>query len=154
LSFLPGGADVESVVTTADESRLIKHLETIAQGVGIGESDFAVAVRLDVKVEKSSLVNASKVVWSKDPEAIKMALSETDIRAKYPWDYAELVERLSKRYAGFKVNQKFHDIRMPLLKDERFAKARYLDPGNPKSAKKDFYNPNVLPIFDQQYTNS
>lgn len=154
LSFVTGGADIDSVVTTADESRLIKHLEEIAHGVEGSDGDFAVAVRLEVKVEKSSLGNASKVVWSKDPAAVKVALSETDIRTKYPWDYADLVARLSQRYADFKANQKFHNIRMPLLKDDRFAKARYLDPGNAKSAKKDFYNPNVLPIFDQHYTKS
>lgn len=112
------------------------------------------AVRLEVKVEKSSLTTASKVVWSKDPDAIKVALTEADIRAKYPWDYGELVKRLNKRYIDFKANQKFHNIRTPLLPDEKYAKARYLDPGNPKSPKKDFYNPNVLPIFDQHYTKA
>ncbi|WP_191576872.1 DUF3644 domain-containing protein [Achromobacter insolitus] len=152
LSFVSGGVDIESVVTTADESRLIKHLETIAQAVEASTGDFAVAVRLEVKVEKSSLSSASKVVWSKDPDAVKVAMTETDIRTKYPWDYGDLVARLSNRYVDFKANQKFHDIRMPLLTDERFAKARYLDPGNPKSPKKDFYNPNVLPVFDKHYT--
>jgi hypothetical protein len=29
--------------------------------------------------------------------------------------------------------------------------ARFLDPGNPKSAKKDFYSPNVLTEFDKEY---
>ena len=62
------------------------------------------------------------------------------------------MNRLTKRYSDSKVNQKFHKVRMPLLKDEKFAKARYLDPGNTKSAKKDFYNPNVLPVFDGHYT--
>ena len=152
LSFVPGDGEVESVVTTADETRLIQYLESIAQDVGSPESDYAVAVRLEVKLEKSSLANASKVVWSKDPDAVKVALTEADIRTKYPWDYAELVKRLAKRYTDFKANQKFHDIRMPLLGDEKFAKSRYLDPANTKSAKKDFYNPNVLPVFDQHYT--
>lgn len=122
LSFVPGGAEVESVVTNADETRLIQYLESIAQNVGAPESDYAVAVRLEVKVEKSSLTTASKVVWSKDPDAVKVALTETDIRTKYPWDYAELVRRLTKRYTDFKANQRFHDIRMPLLTDEKFAK--------------------------------
>jgi hypothetical protein len=44
------------------------------------------------------------------------------------------------------------NLRMRLLTDEKFAKARYLDPGDAKSAKKDFYNPNVLPVFDAHYT--
>lgn len=151
LSFLHGGAEVDSVVITADETRLIKHLQTIAQGVGTSESEFSVAVRLEVKIEKSTLASASKVVLSKDPDAVKVALSETDIRAKYPWDYGELVERLVKRYNNFKANQQFHNLRMPFLTDEKFAKARYLDPGNAKSAKKDFYNPNVLLVFDAHY---
>lgn len=154
LSFVSGAGQVESVVTTADESRLIRFLEKIAHEVGTPESEFAVAVRFEVKVEKSSLTTASKVVWSKDPDAVKLALTETDIRTKYPWDYGELVKRLTKRYTDFKSNKKFHDIRMPLLPDEKFAKARYLDPGNPKSPKKDFYNPNVLPVFDQHYTKA
>lgn len=154
LSFVPGTGQVESVVTTADESRLIDFLEQMGQAIGTPESDFAVAVRLEVKVEKSSLATASKVVWSKAPDAVKVMLTETDIRTKYPWDYGELVKRLTKRYTDFKANQKFHDIRMPLLPDEKYAKARYLDPGNPKSPKKDFYNPNVLPIFDQHYTKA
>lgn len=152
LSFVPGGDEVESVVTTADETRLIEYLEAIAHDVGTPDTDFAVAVRLEVKVEKSSLTNASKVVWSKDPDAVKVAVTEADIRTKYPWDYGELVKRLTRRYTDFRANQKFHDIRIPLQSDERFAKARYLDPGNTNSAKKTFYNPNVLPVFDQHYT--
>ena len=38
------------------------------------------------------------------------------------------------------------------MKDDKYTKARYLDPGNPKSPKKDFYNANVLQVFDQHYT--
>jgi hypothetical protein len=29
---------------------------------------------------------------------------------------------------------------------------RYLDPGNPKRSRKDFYNPNILREFDKNYT--
>jgi hypothetical protein len=31
-------------------------------------------------------------------------------------------------------------------------KTRYLDPGNPKSSRKDFYNPNIVAEFDKAYT--
>ncbi len=31
-------------------------------------------------------------------------------------------------------------------------KTRYLNPGNPKSSRKDFYNPNIVPEFDRHYT--
>lgn len=152
LSFVPGTDQIGSVVTTADESRLIQYLESIGQAVGTPASDFAVAIRLEVKVEKSSLDTASKVVWSKDPDAVKMVLTETDIRAKYPWDFSELCRRMAARYKDFKVNQEFHNIRTPLHADERYAKVRYLDPSNPAGISKRFFNPNILQVFDPVYT--
>ena len=30
-------------------------------------------------------------------------------------------------------------------------RSRYLDPGNPRSARKDFYNPNIIAEFDAYY---
>lgn len=152
LSFVAPAQEAGAVVVSADESRLIEHLRTVAQEVAESDEQYAVAVRLQVKLEKSSLATASKVQISKDEDAVKVQLSEQDIREKYPWDYGELCARLGARYTDFKQNQAFHDIRLPLLEDERYAKPRYLDPGNPKSPKKDFYNANVLQVFDQKYT--
>lgn len=152
LSFVSGAKEVDSVVVTADESRLIKHLQQLAAIDSKTPSPFAVALRFHVRLEKSSLATASKVEISKDPDAVKVTLSEEDIRDKYPWDYREITKRFSERYSDFKQDARFHSIRRPLLKDERYVKSRYLDPGNPKSPRKDFYNPNVVPIFDKHYT--
>ena len=152
LSFVASAPETGAVVVSSDESRLIAHLRTIAQESSAAEGEYSVAVRLQDKLEKRTLATASKVQISKDDDAVKVQLSEQDIREKYPWDYAELCERLAGRYVDFKQNQAFHDIRLPLLKDEKYAKPRYLDPGNPKSPKKDFYNANVLQVFDQNYT--
>lgn len=154
LSFVTGGGEVESVVVSPDESRLIKYLQHLAEADTDTSSPYAVAVRLQVKLEKSSLASASKVQVSKDPEAVKITLSEQDIREKYPWDYRELCLRLSQRYTDFKQDGKFHALRKPMLTDEKFAMPRFLDPGNPKSPKKDFYNPNVLPVFDLSYSKA
>lgn len=151
LSFVGGAGDVESVVVSPDESRLISYLQKLAEADSDSSSAYAVAVKVQVKIEKSSLATASKVQISKDLDAVKVTLSEQDIREKYPWDYQELCRRLSKRYKDFKQNVKFQKIRKPMLRDEKFAKSRYLDPGNPKSQKKDFYNSNVLPVFDEHY---
>lgn len=152
LSFVPGGVEVDTVVVSADESRLLNHLQSIAQEVGITDSDYSVAVRLEVKIEKSTLASASKVVISTDPDAVKVALSEADIRTKYPWDFTELCKRMASRYTDFKVNQAFHNIRTPLHDDERYAKVRYLDPSNPAGISKRFFNTNILQVFDLVYT--
>lgn len=152
LSFLNGAKEVESVIVTADESRLIKYLQQLAATDSKSSSPFAVAIRLQVKMERSSLATASKVEISKDPDAVKVTLSEEDIRDKYPWDYKELAKRLNERYSDFNQGKKFHALRKPLQEDEKYFKTRYLDPGNPKSPKKDYYNSNVLLIFDKHYT--
>lgn len=154
LSFIDGSAEVESVVVSPDESRLIKYLQHLAEADTDISSAYAIAIRLQVKLEKSSLSSASKVQVSKDADAVKITMSEQDIREKYSWDYRELCLRLVKRYKDFKQDAKFHALRKPMLADEKFAKPRFLDPGNPKSPKKDFYNPNVLPVFDAHYTKS
>lgn len=151
LAFMTGSAEAESVVVSPDESRLIKYLQQLAHADTDAKSDYAVAVRLEVKLEKSSLASASKVQISKDADAVKITMSEQDIRDKYPWDYAELCTRLKARYTDFKQDRRFHAIRKPLMGNDKYHLPRFLDPGNPKSPKKDFYNPNVLSEFDKHY---
>ncbi|MBT2326593.1 DUF3644 domain-containing protein [Variovorax paradoxus] len=152
LSFVAPPHEVNAVVVSADETRLIEHLKNLAQEVADGDGDYAVALRMQVKLEKSVLANASKVMLTKDDDAVKVTLSEQDIRERYPWDYSDLCKRLGARYTDFKQNQDFHGVRLPLMTDDKYTKARYLDPGNPRSSKKDFYNSNVLQVFDQHYT--
>ena len=152
LSFIAGSAEVESVVVTADEGRLVKYLQKLGSTASAPGSDFSVAVRIDVKLEKSSLTSASKIQISSDPDAVKVTLSEESIRTTYRWDYEELTKRLADRYSDFKQNSKYHGIRKPLSLDERYVKLRYLDPENQNSSKKEFFNPNIIQVFDAHYT--
>ncbi|SOZ15569.1 conserved hypothetical protein [Cupriavidus taiwanensis] len=139
-------------MVSADESRLIEHLRMIAQEVGDHEGDYSVAIRMQVKLEKSALANASKVQVSKDADAIKIQLAEQDIKEKYPWTYDELCRRMAARYSDFKQNKQFHDLRIPLLEDEKYAKVRYLDLENKAGPKKPYFNANILQVFDEHYT--
>lgn len=152
LSFVAPPRDATATVVSVDEMRLIEHLRTIAEEVGIVEGDYAVAVRLDLKLEKSILNNASRVQVTRDADAVKVQLTEANIREKYPWDYEELTRRLSERYIDFRANQNYHNIRSPLHNDERYARVRYLDPANQTGLSKRFFNPNILTVFDQHYT--
>ena len=56
------------------------------------------------------------------------------------------------RYSDFIANAKYYKLRGKLAANPQFKMTRYLDPGNPKSSQKDFYNPNILQQFDQEYT--
>lgn len=151
LSFLAPSREAASVVVSTDESNLIKHLAALS-AQDKGKSEFFVAVKVALKMERTSLASASKVQISNDPDALHVTLSEHDIREKYPLDLAELCRRLKKRYQDFKQNAHFWAARAPLMKDERYVKSRYLDFGNPNSSRKDYYSPNILPQFDPHYT--
>ncbi len=152
LSFVAHSQDVGAVIVSADESRLIEHLKSLAQGVSDDQCEYAVAIRLQVKLEKSSLANASKIQISKDADAIQVQLAEQDIKEKYPWTYDELCKRMMVRYSDFKMNNEFHALRKPLLENEKYAKIRYLDLENKVGPKKPYFNANILQVFDLSYT--
>lgn len=151
LSFV-GGSITDAAVVSPDENRVIQHLNSLVTSGLMEPSDFAVALHLSLKLERSSSIDAAEVQISKDPNAIKVVLSEEDIRNAYPWDYDELCKRLRKRYSDFLANVKFHKIRKPLQQNTKYCKARLLDPANPDGTKKDFYSPNILAEFDKHYT--
>ena len=152
LAFVKQGDKVELLSLNKDERRLIEYLRSECS-VDAGEEpgDFNVSLRLDVKFAKSKSDDAHKVRISNDPDATPVTLSEEDIREKYPWDYDILTTRLSKRYSDFKMNNQFHEIRKPLMSDEKYCVTRYLDPANKSSSSKCFYNSNIIKEFDKHY---
>ncbi len=152
LSFISGGRDIDSVVVTAGEDRLIKYLQSLAATEPEAGSPYSVAVRVQVKFERSKLATASKVQVTNDPDAVKVILTEQDVRERYPWDYKALGAKCMERYANFKLDGKFHGLRKPLIGDPRYAHSRFLDPGNPKSGRKDFYGPAIFEVLDKHYT--
>ncbi len=86
-----------------------------------------------------------------NPDAPEVRLTDELIREKYPWDYDRLTEECRKRYKDFKLTNEYHALRKELLKDKRFGAVRFLDPGNSKSPKKPFFNPNIIGEFDKHY---
>lgn len=136
-----------------DEENLVSYLARLVRDSQNEEStDFHVSLAVNLSFTRSSEDAVALVGVTDDPTAPKVHLTEEDIRKAYPWDYAELTKRLKTLYLDFKLNQKFYDIKKPLMQDSRYVKSRYLDPGNPNSAKKNFYNPNIIGEFDRHYT--
>lgn len=128
LSFVAITDDVNSAIVSQDERRLVKHLQELAVAAGETDGEFAVAVRLEVKLEKSKLATASKVELTRgDPTAVPIAVTEQDALANYPWDYRALCAKLAGRYTNFKQDAKFHLVRKPLEGDAKYSKVRYLD---------------------------
>ena len=152
VAFLQNIRSAKGVNINNAERNLLSYVNYIEKSVNDDVSnDFNLSLDIDIKVRRVSEKEEMTVRLSNDPDAIKISLSEEDIREKYPWDYKILTTRLRKRYPNFVENQTYHKVRKSLEKLEKYCNPRYLDPGNPKSSKKNFYNPNILKEFDKHY---
>ena len=152
VAFLQNITSAKGVNINSTERNLLSYVNYIEKSVDDDVSnDFNLSLDIAINVRRVSEKEEMTVRLSNDPDAIKIYLSEEDIREKYPWDYKILTTRLRKRYPNFVENQTYHKIRKSLEKLEKYCNPRYLDPGNPKSSKKNFYNTNILKEFDKHY---
>ncbi|MDP2482674.1 MAG: DUF3644 domain-containing protein [Candidatus Palauibacterales bacterium] len=152
IGFVSAPGLATAVSASADEEKLIAYLNTLlVEEPDDAAKGFHVALEVNLSFKRSAADAAARVALTDDPNAPHVTLTEEDIRKAYPWDYEALTDRLRARYVDFKCNGKYHRIRERLKTDDRYCRARYLDPGNPRSAKKDFYNPNIVAEFDRQY---
>jgi hypothetical protein len=152
LAFVGAPALVEGVSLNAEERHFAQYLSQIVPANDDPSDDFNVAVRVEIQVRRSKEAGATPFLLSNDPGAMPVRLDEADIRERFPWSYDNLTQRLQQRYTNFKANEKYHQVRRPLESDPKLCHERYLDPGNPKSGKKRFYNANVLRVFDQHFS--
>lgn len=153
IGFVAAPGTATAIAASPDEERLLRYLAGLVKASGDDAgTDFHVALEVSLSFKRSSADAAAVVAITNDPAATKVSITEEDVRKLYPWDYRSLTDRLKKRYIDFKEAGKYHDVRRPLMKDPRFVNPRYLDPGNPKSPRKDFYNPNIVAEFDKHYT--
>jgi hypothetical protein len=156
IGFL-AAPSVTAVAVGGEEGKLVSYLRNLMAAQNTvtttttTSTPYHIALDLNISFKRSATDAVSTFTITNDPSAPHIYLTEEDIRQKYPWDYRELVKRLRARYADFKENEEFHKLRRPLLADSRYVRDRFLDPGNPKSAKKQFHNPNILNQFDSHY---
>jgi hypothetical protein len=156
LAFFKDFDTAKLLQLSNEESNVAKYLAKLHRehDAAAKKDGYAVVLELDVRLKRSALSTAARLVHGDDPDATPVTFTEEDIRQLYPWDYGELTDRLRDRYSDFKANNTYHELRKPLLKDKRYVMSRFLDPDNPKSLKKDFYSPNILNEFDKHYTRA
>lgn len=151
LSFVSLPQQAEAVVLNHEEKNFLAFIDSLEPSNDDSASPYSVTVNIDIKFTRSKARDALGVQVTNNPNAPEVRLTEEQIRERYPWDYDRLTEECRRRYKDFKAVQKYHDIRKQLLKDKRFGDIRFLDPGNPKSSQKPFFNPNILQEFDKHY---
>lgn len=152
IAFLHNISSAKGINTNSAEKNVLSYVTSIEGEVDDDiANDCNLTLNIDVKVSKTSSNRAQKVRISNDPDAVKVRLSEETVREQFPWDFRILTNRLKVRYSDFKENNTYHALRKPLEKNPKLCSPRFLDPGNPKSSKKNFYNSNILKEFDKHY---
>lgn len=149
LTFMRTFNRSEAVQVSGEEQRFVDYITQLA--ATDDDNDFSVSLHVDVSLKRSKDADAKRFTVSNDPDAVAIRVEEENIRETYPWDYRILTARLQKRYSDFKCNPQYHKLRKTLESDSKFANERVLDPGNPKSAKKMFFSPNIIKEFDKHY---
>jgi hypothetical protein len=150
LSFVALPSQAEAVVLNHEEKRFLSFIDSLESN-GAPESPYAVTVNIDIKFTRSKAKDALGVQVTNSPTAPEVRLTEEQIRDRYPWDTKQLTAECKKRYQEFKVDAAYHEVRKGLLADKRFGEIRFLDPGNPRSAKKPFFSPNILKELDKHF---
>ncbi len=75
------------------------------------------------------------------PDAPIVSLSDEEIAARWPFDYAGFVKRVRSRLPNIKINNAFHDVVKALKGNQKMVFRRSLDPRNPKSKSyRDYYS--------------
>lgn len=152
IAFLRDIRSAEGFVLNSEERNLLQYMKLVESNIDDDETkDFNFSLDVEIKFKRVPDPSATNVTITNAPDAIPVRLEEADIREKYPWDYKMLCTRLKKRYADFKENAFYHDIRKELEENTKYCRPRYLDPGNAKSSKKNFYSPNIVKEFDVHY---
>lgn len=152
LSFVPLEKTSDILMLNSEERNLLRFINDIENATVDESSEYSIALNMDIKFSKVQSENAIPVILSKEPTAIKVVLTESQIKEEYPFNYKQLTSRCTKRYENFKVNQDYHDFRRLYENDDKCAYIRYLDPENSDSSKKIFYSDTMLLRLDKHYT--
>lgn len=152
IGFVSGAHSVQGLLVSRDEQRVLDFVTSlIREQESTPNSGFHVALQVNLEFTRVSGSNAITVSTTSDPAALKVTLREEDIRKRWPWNYDKLNRECRNRYLDFKMDRKYHQLRKALELSPKYANVRLLDPDNPDSGRKTFYNPNILQEFDKEY---
>lgn len=151
IGFVRDFHTAEVLNLNIEEQNLLEYISRIQKEANEEAScDFALSLEVNLKIKKKG-IGGAEVTISNNPDAVEVRLEEEDLLGKYPWGYDNLKAQLIGRYSNFKQNQEFHILRRSFESDSRYCLERLLDPTNPKSSKKRFYNPNIVREIDKHY---
>lgn len=152
LSFIELPRQTGAVVLNPAEKKFLSFIERLKFNDDGVTSPYSITVKIDIKFTRSKTPGAHGVNVTNNPKAPEIRLTEEQIIERYPWDYRRLTVECQNRYTDFKVSNKYHTLRKQLIDNKKYGSVRFLDPNNPKSSRKPFFNSSIMCEFDKHYT--
>ena len=148
LAYVDSNIDSTSILTD-EVKNYLNFVKKKVSETDSGDDKFSVAIGIDLSFKKSKTLDGIGMRY--DENGVPVKLSEEDITQKFPFSYSDITTSASKKYSDFKVNKKFHSVMKKIKENKQLAHNRKLDPKNPKSQTKNFYNSNIWKEFDKIY---
>ena len=99
IGFVTAPGSATALRTSPHEGNLVSYLRSLVAEQESGDtSGFHVALEVNLSFKRSAADAVTTVEVTDDPNAVKVVLTEEDIRNKYPWDFRELTQRLRDRF--------------------------------------------------------
>lgn len=148
LAYIDSKIEVESVLTD-EVKNYLNYLKKKVTETDDSDIDYSVAIGIDITFKKNTTLEGIGMRYDENGVAIK--LSEEDITKKYPLTYKDVTTKCQNRYNNFKQNNDFNKIMKHIKSDKNYSHNRKLDPNNPKSQTKTFFNTNIWKKLDESY---
>lgn len=137
-------------ITTDEVSKYRSFVKDKVDNSEQSDEDFDIAISIDVNFKKGNSFEGVTIKYGED--GIPIALSDEEIRLKYPLTYDQLRKKASIRYSNFVQNNVFYKHLKRVKENPKLYHERKLEPNNPKSQKKPYYSSNVWQELDKFYT--
>ena len=148
LAFHSPAEAVQSIAGANYNKETANFLEYLASQEKKYPSDasrqYNVSLQVDFKFVKAKGEGVLPVKLSTDPEAQKISLTEEQMNAKYPWDYATLMKNFVAKRPSVKRNNSFHAQMEKLKKNPNLCRDRYLNPVKASGTKTTIYSQAML----------
>ncbi|WP_165041348.1 DUF3644 domain-containing protein [Dysgonomonas sp. ZJ709] len=150
LAYVDARVDAGSILT--DETKnYLNLIKSKIQNQDIADQEFDIAISIDIDFKKGNSFDEKALGFKYDPDGIGIALSEEDIRKKFPWTHADLIDKCKERYSNFKQGVDFNTKMKVIKANEKLHHNRKLDPANKKSQGKPFYSSNIFKELDKHF---
>lgn len=148
LSFVLSGDSNDIIFLNREEKNFFKYVDKI-EDASDKSGEYSIALNMDVRFSKSKSKDDIKVAITQDEKAIKVVLTEEELKEKYPMDYFTLTKKCRERYKDFKLSSKYHSCRKKYSNDPKYAYTRYLNPEDKSSSSKVFFSEAIFSVFDK-----